>query len=336
MWALSCLFQANLYREKVTLICSREYSSVKRLNAFPTAQVGVEMAEEALSFFSAEPHRHVMEHAFCRLIMGWLLWQCGDLNSENTTTFSYTQLLERGIAQLEKGLTLFEQLLTAEEAAKGKEQAPGRSPPSVSKTTSSSMEKVKWSNLPATRELKGSGAGGEEGPQGGGGGDFQVPFHPHHHRRVLLTKKPIFFYVGLCYSLLGQAYYGLCTEGDVTASKGTLYMAYENLTDSLKLKYGMKDSPFWVESRFLLASIVLKDPSVLEDSSASEAYDPVDDPWHGEKGGGPVGLAPLDFSAEKKLKAKGGGGGLPPVKAELATPPDNNMAIEVRVVHVFP
>jgi hypothetical protein len=343
MWALSCLIQAALYREKASLIYNREFSTVKRLNALPTAQVGVEMAEEALAFFVVQPHRFVMEHAFCRLYMGWLLILCGELNSDNINTFTYTTLLERGISHIEKGHSLLDKLLRAEEAAKAGRGDTTLAPlrPTDGGTDGGAdggAKGVRWSNLSENKDSSPgsasiikrnlssvSGVSGTPSPSSDL--DFTVPFHPHHHRRVLLNRKPLLHYSGVCHALLGQAYFGLCTEGDPASSRDTLYMAYENLTDSLKPKYGLKDSVLWVESRFLLASVVMKDPTVLDDSGGGPVG--VDfssaDTW-GDTGSGPVGLTPIKVVGRKSGKSVGT---LPPANAALPAPPDNNVAIEV-------
>lgn len=69
---------------------------------------------------------------------------------------------------------------------------------------------------------------------------------------------------------MGQVYYGLSAEGNPLARKETLGMTYEYLTSAIKPKYQLKETMDWVVDRLLIASVVMKDPSVLSGDQESQ------------------------------------------------------------------
>ena len=73
---------------------------------------------------------------------------------------------------------------------------------------------------------------------------------------------------------MGQVYYGLSAEGNPSARKETLGMTYEYLTSAIKPKYQLKETMDWVVDRLLIASVVMKDPSVLSGDQDGSQVNP--------------------------------------------------------------
>jgi hypothetical protein len=103
---------------------------------------------------------------------------------------------------------------------------------------------------------------------------YALPLIYLRPRVFVSVSRKLSHFIGLCYSLLGQVYYGLSTEGDPLARKETLGMTYEYLTSALKPKYQLKESVDWVVDRLLIASVVMREPSVLSENRDAPPVNP--------------------------------------------------------------
>ena len=336
MWALACHFQASLYRQRAMMIQDRNYT-LSRGNSTQSVALGIEQAEEALNILAVKEHRLVLEQAFARLEMGWLLYLSGEYQSDVITPYQYSQLLERSVSHLEKGLSIFikcskmdstaKKLLEAHGSQRGKgvfddHFATSSVPPSMLNRANLRMK--------SSRSLM-TGFGTVDGDNDDAS-SFKLILpsdeDTFHHIRLMMGKNNLPFFVGICNALLGASYYGLSTEGDVVLSKDNSFIAYEYLTESLKQKYGLREYDQWIESRIYLASLILRDPEVLT-GKTNEDIEAMDKRLieNNDNIEGPKGL-------KKQIYGKVVDKNTLVPTAAFSKPPDSSMAIEAAVSHL--